>query len=319
MKYDIQVNPYNPVEYLACCGVLEILARFDANAVSWWELHAQPRCRLESQVDEAALLHCLTQTLTDWSSWQTSGSQMQEIEEQDSDVIEEPSDETDDANAVEESNEGILLSPSFHLNDHVVTLRLDWWYETLRPNKTIKEKSAWKMYAGQQTAEKISGDMTGEAAKLLQQNQVANISALLRLSAGMTGRFGFDPRSSRNALDAGYSANDLKLPIATYTFAEMLAAIGAHYFFAHRTRQGGGITSARGWVTDDAFQYALWQTPLPIALARLAATGIAIQRDQLILLEAGRARRDKYANFKMAKTAVWPDVQAAEAKNKARL
>ena len=29
MKYDIQVNPLNPVEYLACCGVFEILARFD--------------------------------------------------------------------------------------------------------------------------------------------------------------------------------------------------------------------------------------------------------------------------------------------------
>jgi CRISPR-associated protein Csb3 len=308
MKYDIQVNPYNPIEYLACCGVLEILARFDANAVSWWELDVQPHCWLETQVDEAALLRCLTQTLTDWSAWQSSASQMPEAEAQGDEV-----DGTDDA---EESNEGVSLSPSFYLNDQKATLRLDWWYETLKPDKRIKEKSAWKMYAGQQTAEKISRDMTSAATKLLQEQAVSNIAALLKLSGGMTGRFGFDPRSSRNALDTGFSANDLNLPIATYPFAEMLAGIGAHYFFAHRTRQGGGITSARGWVTDDAFQYALWQTPLPIALARLAATGKAVQRDHLLLLEAGRARRDKYANFKMAQAAAWPDEPANKAKSR---
>jgi CRISPR-associated protein Csb3 len=135
----------------------------------------------------------------------------------------------------------------------------------------------------------------------------------------MKRRFGFDPRSSRNALDTGFSANDLKMPVATYPFVEMLAGIGAHYFFAHRTKQGGGITSSRGWVSDDAFQYALWQIPLPIALARLAATGTAIQRDQLVLLEAGRAWRKDYANFKVAKTAVWPDNPAREAKKKPKL
>jgi CRISPR-associated protein Csb3 len=313
MKYDIQVNPYNPVEYLACCGVLEILARFDPNAVSWWELDAQPRCWLETQIDETSLLHCLTQTLTDWNVWQASTNQTQKTEEQNSEVAEEPSDGTDDANDGEEANEGILLSPSFHLNDQKVTLCLDWWYETLTPQRKIKEKSAWKMYAGQQTAEKITRDMTSEAARLLQQQRVENISALLKLSAGMTGRFGFDPRSSRNALDTGFSANDLNLPIATYPFAEMLAGIAAQYFFPQRTRQGGGITSARGWIQDDAFLYGLWQTPLPIRLARLAATGAAIRQDTIIPLRAGRAKRDKYSNFKMALATDWSKPKSGKA------
>jgi CRISPR-associated protein Csb3 len=306
MKYDIQVNPYNPVEYLACCGLLEILARFDPDAVSWWELDAQPRCWLETQIDETSLLRCLTQTLTDWNTWQASTNQTQEIEEQNGEVVEEPTDDADDANAGEESNEGILSSPTFYLNDRSATLRLDWWYETLTPQRRIKEKSAWKMYAGQQTAEKITRDMTAEAAKLLQQQRVDNTSALLKLSTGMTGRFGFDPRSSRNALDTGFSANDLNLPISTYPFAEMLAGIAAQHFFPQRTQQGGGITSARGWVEDDAFLYGLWQTPLPIRLARLAANGAAIRQDNLVPLRAGRAKRDKYSNFKMALATVWP-------------
>ncbi len=289
--------------------LLEILARFDADAVSWWELDAQPRCWLESAIDENRLLQSLTQTLGHWSEWQTSESAAPEMNESDSDLNEDSEDETDEA--VQEGNEGLRLNPTFHLHDRHESFKLDWWYETLSPDKTIKEKSAWKMYAGQQTAEKISRDMTTAAGALWQANQSATISALLNLSAGMTGRFGFDPRSSRNALDTGFSANDLNLPIATYPFAELLAGIGAHYFFAHRTRQGGGITSARGWIEDDVFLYALWQTPLPIALARLAATGTAIQHGQLILLEAGRARRDKYANFKMAKTAVWRDEKSS--------
>jgi CRISPR-associated protein Csb3 len=317
MKYDIQINPYNPVEYLACCGVFEILARFDALAVSWWELEGQSRCCLETQVDEAALLHCLSQTLTDWSAWQSSTSEMPETEEQDNamDETEDTPEEDDRA----ESNEGILFSPSFYLDDQVATLNLDWWYETLKPNKEIGKKSAWKMYAGQLTAENITHKMIEVATTTLQKQPVSGISTLLKLSAGMKRRFGFDPRSSRNALDTGFSANDLKMPVATYPFVEMLAGIGAHYFFAHRTKQGGGITSSRGWVSDDAFQYALWQIPLPIALARLAATGTAIQRDQLVLLEAGRAWRKDYANFKVAKTAVWPDNPAREAKKKPKL
>jgi CRISPR-associated protein Csb3 len=312
MKYDIQVNPYNPVEYLACCGLLEVLARFDADAVSWWELDVRPRCWVESEVNEASLLHCLTQTLTDWSKWLMPTNAEQEPEERDNENAQALPDEAEDL--AEESNEGLLLCPSFHLNDRTATLCLDWWYETLTREHKIKEKSGWKMYAGQQTAEKICRDMTGEAARLVRQNQVANLSALFKFSAGMTGRFGFDPRSSRNALDTGFSANDLNLPIATYPFAEMLAALGAHYFFAHRTRQGGGITSARGWIEDEVFQYALWQTPLPITLARLAATGTAIQQDTLIPLRAGRARRDKYSNFKMATTGVWPEKPTRSAK-----
>ena len=312
MKYDIQVNPFNPVEYLACCGILEILARFDANAVSQWELEPQPRLWLESTIDESALLQSLTQTLGNWNEWKTAKSPSPEMNEPDSNPNEDSEDETGEA--AQESNEGLRLIPRFHLYDRPEDFVLDWWYETLKSDKTIKEKSAWKMYAGQQTAEKISRDMTAAAATLWQANQSATISALLKLSAGMTGRFGFDPRSSRNALDAGFSANDLNLPIATYPFAEMLAGIGAHYFFAHRTRQGGGITSARGWIKDDVFQYALWQSPLPITLARLAATDTAIRHDQLVLLEAGRARRDKYANFKMAKTAAWPDKKTRKSK-----
>ena len=156
------------------------------------------------------------------------------------------------------------------------------------------------MYAGQQTAEKISRDMTSKVAQLLKQHPVTSLTELIKLSAAMTGRFGFDPRSSRNALDAGYSANDLGLAIPTCPVAELLTTITAQHFFPQRNEQSGGITSSRGWIENDVFRYALWKTPLPVTLARMAAVGAAINKDDVILLQAKRANRDKYSNFRMA-------------------
>jgi CRISPR-associated protein Csb3 len=296
------------VEYLACCGILEILGRFDPDALSWWEPAGEsPRVWLDTASDENALLGCLTRTLTTWSVWESAPGNVQDepdlIEHQPADLA--ASDEPDDIRLTDEGNEVILLTPSFRLNQQKQILNLDWWYETLKPTRKIHEKSGWKMYAGQQTAVKIYRDMVTEGDKLIRTNGVGSISALLKLSIGMTGRFGFDPRSSRNSLDAGFSANDLNLPITTYPFAEVLASIGANYFFPHRTRRDGGIASCRGWLEDDSFRYSLWQAPLPISLARVAATGAAINRRGLIPVRAGRAKRDKYSNLKMATTSVW--------------
>ena len=303
MKYDVQVNPMNPVEYLACCGVFEILARFDGNATSWWELEPQPGFRIESEIDEASLLACLKETFSDWGQWQSRGGENRNDESLLAEDVEDNVEATDGDE--EEGVEGTSLNPQFLMNDNVIRLHVDWWYETLTPEKQIKKKSAWKMYAGQQTAEKISRAMTDAAALILKKNPVSSLTELVKLSVGMTGRFGFDPRSSRNALDAGYSANDLKLPIATCPFAELLTTIAAQHFFPQRNRQSGGITSSRGWIANDVFRYALWTTPLPITLARMAAVGVAVNKDDVIPLQAERANRDKYSNFRMATMAAW--------------
>jgi CRISPR-associated protein Csb3 len=303
MKYDVQVNPMNPVEYLACCGVFEILARFDSNTTSWWEVEPQPGFRIESEIDEASLLACLKETFSDWGQWQGQEGENRNNESLIAEAVEDNAEETDGGE--EEGVEGIFLNPQFSMNDNVIRLKVDWWYETLTPEKQIKKKSAWKMYAGQQTAEKITRAMTAAAALLLEKGSVNSLTELIKLSAGMTGRFGFDPRSSRNALDAGYSANDLKLSIATCPFAELLTTIAAQHFFPQRNRQSGGITSSRGWIANDVFRYALWTTPLPITLARMAAVGVAVNKDDVILLQAERANRDKYSNFRMATTAAW--------------
>ena len=146
MKYDIQVNPLNPVEYLACCGVFEILSRFDRTALSHWELEPQPHFWIESEIDEASLLKCLTQTFSDWNQWQKTAEQNDGVllSEEGEQLRAEESEEIEaDADSEEsEGNEGFRLNPQFSLNDKNILLPLDWWYETLDTAKKINKKSA---------------------------------------------------------------------------------------------------------------------------------------------------------------------------------
>ena len=188
-----------------------------------------------------------------------------------------------------------------------ITVSLDWWLETAEQDGTIRNKSAWKMYAGQQTIEGIIADMLTEAAKLRTALPASTpLADLLDQSAEMTGRFGFDPRASRNALDVGYSSNDLHLPVRTFVFAELLATFGLHSFFPSRTGQAGRLESTRGWgeghdgEAKRGFTYCLWPKPLPIALARLAAARPSSLGARTLF--ALRAMRKNYSNLTLART-----------------
>lgn len=179
---------------------------------------------------------------------------------------------------------------------------LDWWHETLHEDGSIGEKSAWKMYAGQQTVSGIVMDMVAACAGFDRGRATEQrVSHLLDYSVDMTGRFGFDPRSSLNALDVGYSPNDLQMPIATYPSAELLAVFGAASFFPQRLGEAGSLESTHGWRIGPpaAFVCGLWADPLPIALARIAASRSSSPHDVRLFSE--RAYRKNYSNLTLAK------------------
>ncbi len=269
----IHVVPQNPVQYLACCGIVEITSRFDIAATSQWVVLPQPEFIVETLLAEDSLVSCLVRTFTDWKNWTLV--------------------EMDDAQVTR-------LDITFNLNGERRTLTLDWWYETLNPEGEIK-KSAWKMYAGNQKCDDLSQKMVQAAKETTISRPPKKLSELIELYQGMTGRFGFDPRSSRNALDAGFSANDLDLPVSTYPIAEMLAMIGVQHFFPHRTREASGNESTRGWIARNVFQYGLWTILLPISLARVAASCAAFEGESMLLaMQSLRASRDKYSNLTMA-------------------
>jgi hypothetical protein len=278
----IPCNPANPVNYLACCGLFDLLARMESGALGWWETKAPVAFLLESEVTETEFATTVLHTLCSAGCWK---------------FVRSAEGETPVRLVAEFTPSG---KPAF-------VVSLDWWLETAEQDGTIRNKSAWKMYAGQQTIEGIIGDMLTEAAKLRPGLRAGTpLANLLDESAEMTGRFGFDPRASRNALDVGYSSNDLHLPVRTFVFAELLATFGLHSFFPARTGPAGRLQSTRGWRGADdgegekGFAYCLWPEPLPIELARLAAarpssTGVRT-------LFAPRAMRKNYSNLTLART-----------------
>lgn len=270
----IEVNPANPVEYLACCGIFEIASRFDETTLAHWQVDdSETSFNLGTSLSEQKLLGIILPTLIDWDKWKA-----------------------DDNNG----NEVIRLSAEFSSPENQTEIFVfDWWYESLTPDGGIN-KSGWKMYAGQQKAEKITLDMTQKCQKL----SCENLPGLLKQNSKVSGSFGFDPAASRNALDVGYSPNDLNLPVMTNPFAQLLAMFGTQNFFATRAKASGRIDSSRGWAREKGkyyFDYSLWLLPVPINLARgLANRPPNFPGVKIKTFRSPRASRDKYSNLTLA-------------------
>lgn len=299
MQYDINVNPLNPVEYLACCGVFEILARFDGLATSYWPTNSPPRFVVESSIAEADIMSSIINTCTSQERWIpiTSGG----------------------------TNNVIRVDVSFACGEVDHSFNLDWWYETLtketlsqsnlKESEKSERNSAWKMYSGNQTVEGIIKNakkdrkgMVETCKKIAQSFSTPTLSSLLSAYDGMTGRFAFDPRASRSALDVGYSPDGLDLPVPTYPFSELLAAIAIQYFFPNRTRQATGLESTRGWSRKNRialFHYGLWRDSLPVSLARVfAANALGDTERTISLMLSKREERGRkpllYYNLSVA-------------------
>ena len=270
----IEVNAANPIEYLACLGIFEIAARFDETARAHWQTNnGKTVFILESSLSEKELLEIIVTTLTDWSKWKVF---------------------------VNAAHEVIRLEANFSNTDkQTESFIFDWWYESLTQTGEIN-KSGWKMYAGQQKAEKITLDMIQKCQKLVCEN----LTDVLKQTSKVSGSFGFDPSASRNALDVGYSPNDLNLPVMTNPFSQLLAMFGTQNFFSTRTKQTNTINSSRGWTKENRkyyFEYSLWLMPVPIGLARnLANTPAHISAQQIRTFRSLRASRDKYSNLTLA-------------------
>lgn len=271
----ISVNAANPIEYLACLGIFEITSRFDETALAYWQIKENETFfNLETVLNEQKLLEIIIPTLSDWENkWKVFP---------------------------EEGKEVIRVSADFsNAENQTETFVFDWWYESLTRDGGIN-KSGWKMYAGQQKAEKIALDMTQKCQKIVCES----LSDILKQTSKVSGSFGFDPSASRNALDVGYSPNDLNLPVMTNPFAQLLAMFGTQNFFATRTKPADKIDSSRGWTRDKGkyfFDYSLWLIPVPINLARsLANSSPSISENKIKTFRSPRASRDKYSNLTLA-------------------
>ncbi|ETX07174.1 MAG: hypothetical protein ETSY2_12715 [Candidatus Entotheonella gemina] len=177
----IQVNPFHPGQYLTCCGIFAISAQFDHESMSYWTLKPKSMFTIRSELNEDLLNDILIDTFTNSNHF----------------------------TFFEISNKVIRMDLKLETFETKQLFHLDWWYETLSQGNDIAKKSAWKMYAGNQKPQGTMQKMVKAASEAVKEGRPDTITQLLNLHQGTTGRFGYDCRSSRKALDAGFSANDI--------------------------------------------------------------------------------------------------------------
>lgn len=248
-KATIRVNLRNPGEFLACCGLLEIAHRTytsDEPPVGYFTEDQFNLCGSQNSITD------LVSRLV-----------------KENPIVTEP-DSSSDAIAP-------LALPT-------LGLRLDWWRQP-GDSKSPWRKTAFKLWAGQQTSMTVWTSLRDATHKLLASDSIT-ADRPLGGRAMLTGRFGFDPGAAWNALDAGFSPNEQGYDVASAPIAELLAAVG--------------IQRVRPMSTDGhEFEYITWRVPLAAPLLPAGATG-CIPDPQARLFRFRITSRGSYGCFTTA-------------------
>lgn len=201
MTIRVNVEPTNPGQFFACCGLLELADRLWPGAEGWFEngeFHVQPEGQLSEVLN--ALVAAEPQPLSRVC-----------------DTVEVPP----------------LIAPlRLPLPGSSVPLDLDGWM-TVRVEKGEAKAVAnppWNFWSGQQTSLRIWQALQAALAQQLNTLVEGNWPALFSQLVVLTGRFGFDPGPAWNTLDVGFSPNEQGLGVASSAAVELLAAVGLQRF-----------------------------------------------------------------------------------------
>jgi hypothetical protein len=202
MKAELRIplDPTNPGQFYACCGLVELFDFLGHDVLSRFELNPKRPKLAEFAVTEASekdLAHVLGQ------------------------VVDARYETLTDTRA-----ETSVLPVRAELESGAI--ELDWWLDEFRMEATVL-----KCWAGQVT----SGRLFKELPPLIDSE--ASPVQLFHAARASKSKFGVDPRSAWNALDFGYSPNEQGQDAATFPAVEMLAAFGLQGFrpFPSRDRR----------------------------------------------------------------------------------
>lgn len=310
----LAIDARNPGEYLAVCGLLEVLSRYDANATSAWRraagvLPSLPSaaadvCEVNTTIDEATVAAQLSQQLGSKDAW----------------------------NAITE-NGRVSLSGSvggwcgaleFSLPEKPAVV-VDHWYEWAHAsNGRIVQrlekrdgKSRWKFWAGKQDEASIkkgtySASLRGIAGLSLdlveaagQLSSAQKLQDIIAFTSPGASRLNLDAVATRSSLDRGISANDAAKSGGSSQgrpALELLAAIGLSTFFPPR-REGDNAPHGVVGVRQRVFSYSTWSPHLPLALARMTARGVEVAPSELVKREAIIGMMGQYGYLKLARPA----------------
>lgn len=159
----------------------------------------------------------------------------------------------------------------------LLNMTINWWIDE-KGNKS----RLGKLFAGQKSTTKDATRIHECAQKYF---TIVTEENIYDISEPLNGRFGVDPRSSWEALDVGFSPNNIKVPFHTYIYVELLAALGLQNFKPKEI--------------DGMFFYYGWRKPLPLLVARVIARGLipelTLDKYRFVLNERGSLKAFSYA------------------------
>lgn len=298
----LAIDVRNPGEYLAVCGLLEVLSRYDANATSAWRratgvLPSLPSaaadvCEVNTTIDEATVAAELSKQLGSQDAWKAI---------------------TENGRVpLADSVGGWCGALEFSLPEKPVVV-VDHWYEWAyvvdntihgKREKAPKRdgKSRWKLWAGKHEERGAGGLTLDFVASVSQDFRPAGFQDLLVLMAAGSSGYKLDPATTRSSIDRGISANDAKKGGVERVrpLLELLAAIGLSTFFPPR-REGDNAPHGVVGVRKRVFTYCTWNSHLPLALARMAARGVEVAPPELVKREAIIGMMGQYGYLKLAR------------------
>jgi len=226
----VQVDPSNPGQFFACCGLLELAGRLSAGSEGWFDRGC----------------FCLTSTVTLQSIFQA--------------MVEEPPEQITLLDDTLEAKP--LIAPLRLTLDKArgTKLQLDAWMTIGFDKGSVAcvANPPWNFWSGQQTSLGIWNSLRS-VLRVQISDGIADGDDIFFQLVPLSGRFGFDPGSAWNALDAGFSPNEQGIEVASSPAVEMLAAVGIQRFRPRPTKD------------RDAFIYATWGLPLLPSVAAAAA------------------------------------------------
>jgi len=303
-SFTLALNATNPGEYLAACGVIELVSRRDKSATSAWTRRSglfaevptavSDVCEIQTCLGEPAFAYDLSTALGSRDSWNAV-----------TDRGKVPLSE-----GVAEWAAGI----EFALPGIDGTMVVDHWYERAfvdgdrvvqRLGQKRDGKGRWKFWAGQQDANKgIAGLLLDLVVASEKMQGVTRVQNILAFTSSGSSRLNVDAATTRTAIDRGISANDATAEggSAGRPGLELLAAIGLSGFFPPR-RHGDAAPDGTVAVYKRLFRYCTWGPQAPVSLARLCARGVAVAGFYLTPREAIIAMMGRYKYLRFARPA----------------
>jgi CRISPR-associated protein Csb3 len=254
MSFTANIDPCNPAQFFACCGLLDLASRLWSYAEGWFtgqNFHVTCEGSLDDLISRFAQAEI---------SSSLSPTQLKRL----GTLLSVSEDKLTLTDLEEKSRlkemwkfERLHLSAPFDV-------WIDWW------RNERGERTDLKTWAAKQMVVEMAQNMLS-VIRVAEWSKSPNPDALFQSVQGDSLPFNFDSDLSGqgSARDTGFSADTLSLKSTFRPLLELIAFIGLQRF--HPTP-----------MKDDRFCFSLWSIPLPPSVAAAAATGsLGLPNDRL--------------------------------------